>query len=230
MWRWSGCLPKSLDKTLYLGTDPTRCPLSGEIVHYPVVRVVAKPEDHPDILAGQIAFEKSTHVIFTSKHGVEISARFFFGLERKEVYSVGIVTTESLHRIGIREVKTATEECQEGLIELLKQENFTSPSFFLPGSCRARPLLREWLQMQGFLHVVCALYDLEFQSPRPLPKLQEFDRVVFTSPSTVEAFHRIFPKLPYHLQLFAKGDVTRSAVSKLYKKPLRSILRFTISI
>ena len=49
-----------------------------------------------------------------------------------------------------------------------------------------------------------------------LPNLDEFDILVFTSPSTVSAFSAICKQLPQKDKCIAIGDVTQKALNKLF--------------
>lgn len=212
-----------MPKILYLGTDPSHCSLEGEIVHYPVIEVVPVGWDDVCVRAARDQFEYFTHVIFTSKNGVRFFLSLFKGcsLEGKRIISVGPVTTEALGREG---VITAERTCQEGVIEVLKGEDLLEAYVLMPTSKRARPLLKEFLQERGVSFHLCPLYEPIPSLREPIPSLNAFDVVVFTSPSTVAAFMSSFPTLPIHVRCMAQGELTKRAIQKLYKKRADPIL------
>src|SRR5271167_1269331 len=72
---------------LYLGTDPTqfeaRGKAAGHLIHYPVIKIVPRPVDHPEIRQAFDDVDEYTHLIFTSKNAVKI---FFDDLAFLKIY------------------------------------------------------------------------------------------------------------------------------------------------
>jgi uroporphyrinogen-III synthase len=210
-------------RTLYLGLDPSNYRSSGPLVHYPVIGVALRPIDRS-------AFDQMalfTHLIFTSK----VAVRFFFEvleqleierlcLEDKTFIAVGKATAFELKKEGCV-ARTAEDERQEGVIALLAECAFSPDSYlFLPRSARARPFIDRFLEEKGIRFCAYDLYDTFFQAAVPIPDLREVDDIVFTSPSTVEAFHAIFPVMPKEKRVIARGPITQAAIVKLYGKEI----------
>ena len=63
----------------------------------------------------------------------------------------------------------------------------------------------------------CALYDTVTYLPTPQLNLVEFDEIIFTSPSTVDAFVEIFRELPSDINLIAIGPITEDYLSEKRK-------------
>jgi len=61
------------------------------------------------------------------------------------------------------------------------------------------------------------LYRTVFQRPDPVPSLEEMEEIVFTSPSTVEAFLQIYGQIPKNIKITAIGPVTQNVLSKYGK-------------
>ena len=215
-----------MNKILYLGLDPAHLSLQGVVSHYPVIKIVPKPFDDPHILFAKKVFDQLTHVVFTSKSGVHLFFSLFKGvsLKGKRIFSVGKITTKILLEYGVDRVSTALRECQEGIIDMLTREDLSAAHFFLPSSKGARPLLRQFLKKKNIPYVFCPLYETKPHIKHPLPNLEEFNSVVFTSPSTVHAFFFSFSFLPNHLKCCAQGEVSKKVIVKLYKKEEDSIL------
>lgn len=185
-------------RTLYLGLDPKRFPRPA--LHYPVIRTVPIYGD-----SYQRALELwpcYTHVIFTSRTAVRL-----WPYRGKPIIAIGEATAE-----GLEGVVCAKRPTQEGVIELLQQLSLKNAHLFLPKSKRARPLLVDFLQKEGICHTALDLYDIEFFRKEPIPDLTSIDEIVFTSPSTVEGFLRIYKKLPRGKKLTAIGPVTQAAL------------------
>jgi uroporphyrinogen-III synthase len=93
--------------TLYLGTDPTefegRGCATGHLIHYPVIKIVPRPLNHPEIRQAFDDIDEYTHLIFTSKNAVKV---FFLylpflkksaeDLKEKTVIAIGEVTASHL--------------------------------------------------------------------------------------------------------------------------------------
>ncbi len=205
------------NKTLYLGTDPKHYPGA---FHFPVIRIVARKASDPHIIKVRQELDRFSHLVFTSKHAVFQFFTLFNGLSicTKTIFSVGKVTTEALRLHAPLDAITAKRECQEGVIELLEKENLEGARFLLVASELARPLLRTYLTQRGVEWTFCPLYTTVAHADGSLPHLEEFEAIVFTSPSVVEAFFSFFGTLPKHLKVITQGAVT--------KKRLISTLKF----
>lgn len=203
-----------MKRLLYLGTDPSHYPYEGELVHLPLIKIVP-------CLKAQESFQEMdgfTHLIFTSKNGVEVFFSLFKGeLKNKILGAVGKVTALYLEKHGYPPQLVAGEETQEGLIELLKKEKLENSNLLLPGSSRSRPLLQRFLQEKGIRYKAVALYHTELIKPQELPNLESFNEIIFTSPSTVEAFFQIFSTIPKGIKLTPIGPVTQISLNNFLK-------------
>lgn len=158
------------------------------MVHYPMIRIVP--------LYPQIDFTGITHMIATSQTVLELVQP----PPHVQVLAVG-KKTGSLAKDPI----IAKEECAEGIVELLKP--LKDPYILYPHSSLSRPVISDFLKGR-FRYREVILYDVELQAPDPRPQLSEFDKIVFTSPSQVEAFYRFFGSIPSHLIVECIGPIT----------------------
>lgn len=185
-------------KILYFGTDPSR--YGRDVVHCPLIKIV--PLSVP-ILA---AWETFTHVILTSPNAVRVLARHGLSLLSKHVLAIGTGTAH-----GLQQVTIASLETQEGMIALLEQLPLQNSTLLYPRSSRARPLLSNYLKKSGLNCQICDLYDTHYLTPEPLPILADFEEIVFTSPSTVEAFFALYRALPPGIKITCLGPITKQA-------------------
>jgi uroporphyrinogen-III synthase len=196
-------------KTLYLGLE-----LPSELhsaVHCPFIRIVPKSKHDPAIMQAFQNFESYTHIIFTSRNAVSI---FFDLADRKDlahkmIISVGQRTNDKLREYGIESDLIAAEETAEGIIAELKKLDLNNAHFFLPQSAIARTVIPDWLLEQQVVHTACPIYDTLPNIPEPLPDLAQFEKIVFTSPSVVQAFIQAYGSLPSGKTLICKGPVTQ---------------------
>lgn len=184
-------------RVLYLGLDPKNiC-----CVHYPVIRT--EKIVGAELREAQALWPQFTHVIFTSQSAVG----YWEGdLRGKRLIAIGEATGEAIRKRG-GAVVVARDATQEGVIDLLKSLDLRGAFLFMPRSKKARPNLAEFLK--SYRSFVLDLYDTVFQKLEPVPKLEEFSEIVFTSPSTVEGFSRIYEKIPPKIKLTAIGPITQ---------------------
>jgi len=188
-----------MTKILYLGLDPERYP--AKVIHYPVIRTEKLP-----LKKEALSFwPQCTHVIFTSRTAVLYWKE---NLSGKTLIAIGPATGLLL---GCESLMPLTPT-QEGIIELLQKIDLRNAFVFLPHSRRSRPHLREFLERQNVRHVALELYDTVLVQPDFPISLDEVDEIVFTSPSTVEGFLKIFGKIPDDKKLTCIGGVTEEAL------------------
>jgi uroporphyrinogen-III synthase len=211
-----------MKKYLYLGTDPSRLKILGEIVPFPLIEIVPKPLSK-EIRKALEELDSFSHIIFTSKHGV----RLFFALlektsqvlSKQRILSVGKVTTAVLEQLDVdpKMIRTASYECQEGIIALLQKEELSEANILIPRSNLSRAVLRDYFVSQQLLFVDLPIYTTIYRVDVPCVDFSLYDGLIFTSPSTVEAFSNRFHEIPRHLEVLVQGDVTKKMVEKLFK-------------
>jgi uroporphyrinogen-III synthase len=103
------------------------------------------------------------------------------------------------------------ESTQEGVIALISQ---IDGYFFLPHSKLSRSILVDYFQANGIPHLALPLYTTENIVPAPIPNLDDFDEIIFTSPSTVIGFLQIYGKLPKGKKLTPIGPITEQTLLK----------------
>lgn len=195
----SGGKNSNKSKTLYLGIDPP-----PGVFHYPVIRVepMALPQEALSM------WERSTHGLFTSKNAVR-----FWPLSGKERIGIAIgPATASSMRSAWRDLRIPEQTTQEGIVFLLEEMDLRHAFLFYPHSHRARPLLVEYLKRRNLSFYHFALYKTVLQRPDLAIDLSDFEEIVFTSPSTVEAFFHIFKNIPDHIRCRSIGPVTQRAL------------------
>ena len=202
-------------KILYLGLDPSRYLSNGQVTHWPIIQIVPRPLSDPSIKSALNHFEAFTHVIATSKSTVAILIDYLEQLNiplhrwaAKETLAVGQATAKHLNACGITPLKVAMDEKAEGIVEELKQLDLTNAHLFWPHSSKARLVIEEFCTSRAVRLTSCTLYDPKTHIPSELPQLKDFHEIVFTSPSTVDAFLEIFGACPSHACLTTIGSIT----------------------
>ncbi|MEM8727150.1 MAG: hydroxymethylbilane synthase [Chlamydiota bacterium] len=202
-------------KALYLGLNPKH--YGKEVIHLPIIEVIPRSFDDPAIVSALADIPNYTHLIFTSKTAVAIFDRYLEkkgfspeDLKGKTVIAIGAITAKSLREKGIGVDRVAASETQEGIVHLLALDDMDRSYVFLPQSSKARPALAQTLMLRGIRHQRCILYDTKPKIPPFKHDLESFDEIIFTSPSTIDAFRKIFGEIPGHKKITAIGPVTRS--------------------
>ncbi|MCI5051925.1 MAG: uroporphyrinogen-III synthase [Simkaniaceae bacterium] len=214
-----------MKEALYLGLDPTNYQTDSRLTHLPIIEIV--PRCSSEIRATFSHLSDFTHIIFTSKTAVNLFCKHFeelrpSSLDGKKLLAIGAGTAKCMQEQGLKVDKIAEYESQEGMIELLESVDLTGANILLPRSAIARPLLTHFLVERGVRHQVCILYDTVTRRPKEIPDLRNFDEVIFTSPSTVDAFLRLWRHLPKKVRPISIGPVTQNALhDKLLSKNSR---------
>lgn len=203
-------------RILYLGLDPTHYETKGEITHWPIIQIVARPLS--DFLIDQALrdFDLYSHILITSKSTVPILQDYLscLGIEskvwaKKATLAVGKITARYLHACGITPLRVAQKETAEGLVEELQQLCLSEDAHvFWPHSSQSRSIIKDYLVARNVRHTTCVLYDPQPRISTTLPVLENFDEIVFTSPSTIDVFLSIFGQFPLRISLTPIGPVT----------------------
>lgn len=167
--------------------------------HYPVIRTKRVASLAPALNR----WKQFTHVIFTSQTAVE----YWPGPWDKELIAIGPATAAKLPKVA----RIASIATQEGIGDEIANIKGT---FFYPKSNLARPFLTQFMLQRGIQFFAFDLYETHFEKIEPVPQLEDFDEIVFTSPSTVSGFIQIYQSLPKNKKLTAIGPVTQSALTK----------------
>ncbi|MBQ8710783.1 MAG: uroporphyrinogen-III C-methyltransferase [Bacteroidaceae bacterium] len=150
-------------------------------------------------------------VVFTSRYGVRFYEK---SLKDVKVASVGPVTSHELGILGVHPDFESPTESAEGLIDFFRKQPHAR--ILLLRSDKGLKALSEGLKKAG--HAVTDL-PVYRNMPEPSPAIQDllnYDKVVFTSPSTVEAFKAIYQREDSrHLLLVAKGKTTYEAIQTI---------------
>ncbi len=196
-------------RVLYLGTEEKK-----GMVHLPIIEIIPRDFQGFEIQTAMADFPEYTHVILTSKNGARVFCdcmeHYKVKLQGNKVFAVGKATAHALEERGITVDEVAVEETQEGVVHLLAMEDLDDAYVLLPQSSRARSALSSSLILRRVRHQKVSIYDTKKKIPSVKPDLENFDEIIFTSPSTVEAFSEIFTVIPKGIKLMSIGAITRN--------------------
>lgn len=201
----------ALQHTLYTGTQAPKANTGECITHTPLIQISkAELSKTQQTLLNDLPFD---WIVLTSRYGV----KYFFeqsGTTIKEraanirFATVGPVTSAELAKWGYTPQIESSSQSATGILETFKQHSITGKRILLPRSDKGIKSLAEGLKLAGNSVTDIAVYH---NSPNPEAKqvdLNTFDKIVFSSPTGVEAFINLYKKLPEDILLVAKGLTT----------------------
>lgn len=208
---------------LYLGLEwPNSLRTSKPIIHYPMIQIAPRSVETPEIKQAFRELPEYTHLLFTSKSAVRVCMRHLLlqhqgcsQLKNKCLIAVGSATAKALSTYNLPANIIAKEEHAEGVIAELKALDLKQSYFFWPHSNLSRPLLKDFFQSQQLKYRECILYDTIPYYPQPLPNLDLIDEIVFTSPSTIDAFLKVYHNLPKNKTFTPIGPITSNYLEQM---------------
>jgi uroporphyrinogen-III synthase len=210
-----------MKRVLYLGIDKPVAEKNVQLIHFPIIKTI--PRSFVESKKPFEQFLKYTHIIFTSKTSVKIYFQILSNLafpkkdiQTKQYITVGKATANALNQHGIHNIKIAENETAEGIVELLKNLNLRNPHFFWPHSALSRNTLPQYFEYNHLKYTHCILYDTIANLPQTLPDLSQIDEIIFTSPSTVDAFLQFFKNPQPHNILTPIGPITKSKLENKF--------------
>ncbi len=151
-------------------------------------------------------------VVFTSRYGVRYYRQSLDGVR---IASVGPVTSDELRQRGVERVDYESDtESAEGLLRFFAKQ--PPCNILLPRSNKGLVALSDGLRSQGHTVTDLPVYTNTPNSAAVRQDLSQYDKVLFTSPSTVEAFRALYgEEIPKYLLLIAKGKTTYEAIQTI---------------
>lgn len=148
-----------------------------------------------------------------------------------KVISIGKTTTEALHKAGFKDVIQVDADNRYGVIEWFKKERpkFLEqhpieieygeeiPAVLYPCSSLSPDDIPEALFALRYNVTKWTVYNNELpKNPRRV-NLNHFKRIVFTSPSTIDNFIKLYGKLPENTEFITRGPITQAHLEEVMK-------------
>ncbi len=152
--------------------------------------------------------------------------------------SIGETTTAALHAEGIQNVDQVEKDNTYGVIEWFKkkyeeyskvsneykvatgydEDEYFRPSILYPLSLLSNDKIANELFDAGYDIVTLSVYTNHMPANPRRVNLNHFKRIVFTSPSTIDNFIKLYGKLPEHVEFITRGPITQAHLEKLIIK------------
>lgn len=203
--------------TLFVGTDPGHFLKHGPLVHWPLIRLVARPVEER-IRALQEHLPAVDGILFPGRFAVHAfmeslthwkDARFLSG---KKLLAVGPATADALARYGLRADRAAASMGGVRALAETLTPDFAG-RYFYPCSDTAPREDRARLLAHYRVDLVPAVFYMNRAMPyKQLPRVP-FERVIFTSTSTVRVYFENYPdECQAHRTWLAVGPSTQQAL------------------
>ena len=211
-------------KVLVTGTSAEPYRHLGELVHTPLI-AIADPEDWQPLDAALDRLASYSLVAFTSRYAVAaLVERLLAGgvdarrLAHARLAVIGRRTAAALRGRGLVADIVARAENAIGLLAAMREAGpLSGERVLLPCSSLADDPLPDALRAAGAeVAAVTAYRNIAVQDPVRVD-LAFLDAVLFTSPSTVDAFRSLYgTRLPAPLELWCRGARTRRAAQAAF--------------
>lgn len=196
-------------KTLYTGIknpDPT-------YIHTPLIEI------HPvrdNKLLKQVAdgIALFDYVLFTSRFTVKYFAPLISNKVRC-VVSIGNTTTEALKKAGFTDIKQVKEDNSYGVIAWFENQN--RGNVLIPRSNLALDIIPDGLRQLGFEVTTVVAYENRMPKDAERIDIDEIDEIIFTSPSTIDNFIKLYGSIPTDKKLMTRGPITDKHLQTIIK-------------
>jgi uroporphyrinogen III methyltransferase/synthase len=199
---------KKACQTLYTGTV---CH-SADMLHTPLIEI-CPVEDESELIFSINKLAKYDYLLFTSRYAV----RYWFETLKKtgmnfeyikgvQVVSIGNTTSQALQKEGIKNMMQPEIDDSYGVIDFFK--NRVPGKILIPRSDLALPIIPNGLRRLGYEVTTVVAYCNRCPKHPQKVDLQEIKKIIFTSPSTIDNFIRIYGQLPEKIELETRGRIT----------------------
>ena len=204
-----------MSMTLFVGLTPP----DADCIHTPLIEITPVDDDAA-LQSAARDIDHYDYVLFTSrfavKHFCPLLAHPSSSILHPSVVSIGNSTTAALYKIGIKEVQQVDVDNSYGVIAWFRSQ--PCGRVLIPRSNLALPIIPEGLRELGFeVDTVTAYINSMPKNPQRVD-LSMIDRIVFTSPSTIDHFIRLYGSLPEGKVLDTRGPVTEQYLQTKIKQ------------
>lgn len=206
--------------TLVTGLSANQYQDLGNIIHQPLIEIehVEIPCEFFKML---LSIYKYDYIVFTNRNAVHHFMNWLYTTNSKyktlslnKIISIGQFTTTELEKHGIRSLMPE-QDSPNGIIKMFQNEKITNSNILIPRSDIALNVLPEGLRNLGNSVDIITVYHT-----RPVRKIEKIDlnkvnNIVFTSPSGVMNFLKLYGTVPSHVKVITRGEQTQNVYDNL---------------
>lgn len=157
------------------------------------------------------------YIIFTSRYAAqfwtEAAGEYMHIPESVKVVAIGDTTASELATLGIGVDLMPEQDDSYGVVRLMERQK--KGRVLMPRSDKASPIIPDGLRRLGFDVTAVTAYENNVNKSARKVDLRDVDNIIFTSPSTVDAFISIYGELPQDKRLIARGGVTAAHIREM---------------
>ena len=206
---------------LYTGTNPQKYSALENVLHFPMIEITPVTMELHKLQALVDKLHKYDFIMFTSRYAVKYFFEPFeqydykdFDLKKRKMIVIGKDTAEELKRHHYKPALVANVETSEGLYaDIKKHFKVKDKRFLFPRSSVSNPYLKKNLEKAGARVDELVVYENNKPPKKSLPA-DGVNKVLFTSPSTVENFLKDYTKIPEGWKILSKGTRTQKALEE----------------
>ena len=180
------------------------CP-NPEYLHTPLIEIVAL-ENFSELQAAAKRLQEFDYLLFTSRFAVKYWAESGGGFDVKNVVSIGAKTSEALQKLGVKNICQTAKDDSYGVIDWFSAQK--KGRVLIPRSNIALPIIPDGLKALGFEVETITAYKNQMPANAQKVSLEKIDKIIFTSPSTVDNFVKLYGGIPKDKILETRGVVT----------------------
>lgn len=197
-----------------------------EYIHTPLIEIVPIKDDSQLRKAVDQWYndksENTGYLLFTSRYSVKYWSLTLDGkdpqhvMPNKKVVSIGATTTLALVEAGFLNVEQVEEDNSYGVIDWFSKRE--RGQVIIPRSNLALNLIPDGLKELGFQVTTVTAYENKMPSNPKKVDLSKISRIIFTSPSTIDNFIKLYGYLPTDKELKTRGIVTENHLTQILNK------------
>ena len=203
----------TLRRTLYTGLV---CP-NTDYIHTPLIEI--EPVDYEAQLEKICDTQHKAYdiLLFTSRYAVKHWRSDLTG----RIISIGPATTQALIEAGAYEVEQTEHDDSYGVIDYFSR--LPRGRVLIPRSNLALPIIPDGLRELGFDVTTLTVYNNVYPRHVRRVNLANIQRVVFTSPSTIDNFIKTYGGLPPHIEYVTRGSITAHHLKSRQDEKIQNI-------
>lgn len=194
------------ERTLYTGLVCTR----SDYIHTPLIEIEPVSYDVP-------AVQNYDYLLFTSRYAV----KHWKGGFAAKIVSIGPTTTQALKDAGAQDILQVEKDDSYGVVDYFK--SVSRGRVLIPRSNLALNIIPDRLKQLGFDVDTLIIYKNVYPHHVRRVNLANIQRVVFTSPSTIDNFIKTYGELPVHIKYETRGTVTANHLKSRLNEKIQRI-------
>ena len=201
-------------RTLYTGSQ---CP-DPNFIWTPLIKLTPVADTTAlEDSARKTAADAYKYVIFTSRHAArywaEAAGDEFHMPETTKVVAIGETTENELTDLGLRVDMRPDTDDSYGIIRLMESQE--RGAVLIPRSDKALQIIPDGLRKLGYDVTTLVAYENKINHTARRINMDDVDTIIFTSPSTIDAFIALYGAIPEGKNIVCRGRVTEAHLKEL---------------